>query len=458
MFRICTAFILLITACVVLSPSAQAQSPVPEPVPQQADKSRFTIPATDDGLPGAGPIRRYDWFKKVWMERRSKWAGEVNSKRASIVFLGDSIIQGWGDVEKVFSSCPVANRGINGDTTRGMLIRLQEDVIALKPKCVVMLMGTNDIVERAEPKTISDNIGLIVAKLKKHNAKLPIVICNVFPAGDKNGRPKEKIRAINKRISKIASGSPNVIELDTYALFAAENGLAKPAEFPDMLHPNKQGYAKWAASLRPLFETLGFVPAEPSEFKIEEGFEALFNGKDLTGWQVSPSTERDKKAAARWKKNNPDAPPWPIITESKSFNGKISTDDGRYIAMNERLIVTIPPSGRRIQKLFTERKFPEDFVLKLEFRATPNADSGVFLRGKQLQCRDYVTAGPYKELRNYRPQDWNELTITVKGDVAHCVCNNEVIEAEFKIPATGPIGIEGDRGQMEYRRIRIKTN
>ena len=47
--------------------------------------------------------------------------------------------------------------------------------------------------------------------------------------------------------------------------------------------------------------------------------------------------------------------------------------------------------------------------------------------------------------------------MTVRGGVARCTCNGEVLEAELKVPATGPIGLEGDRGQMEYRRIRIKT-
>lgn len=66
--------------------------------------------------------------------------------------------------------------------------------------------------------------------------------------------------------------------------------------------------------------------------------------------------------------------------------------------------------------------------------------------------------GPYKELKSYRPEDWNELVITVKGNVACCVCNGEVIEASFGIPDVAPIGLEGDRGQMEYRRIRIKDS
>ena len=96
-------------------------------------------------------------------------------------------------------------------------------------------------------------------------------------------------------------------------------------------------------------------------------------------------------------------------------------------------------------------------MLKLEFRATPNADSGVYLRGPQLQCRDYGLAGPYKDLKRYKPQDWNELEVTVHGGTARATCNGELLEAALALPASGPIGLEGDRGQMEYRRIRLQT-
>ena len=92
----------------------------------------------------------------------------------------------------------------------------------------------------------------------------------------------------------------------------------------------------------------------------------------------------------------------------------------------------------------------------MEFRAAPNTDSGIYVRGPQLQCRDYLLAGPYKELKHYKASDWNEIVITVKDNVAYCTCNGEVLEAAMKIPATGPIGVEGDRGQMEYRYIELK--
>ena len=140
----------------------------------------------------------------------------------------------------------------------------------------------------------------------------------------------------------------------------------------------------------------------------------------------------------------------------QKFDGQQQSHDGRYIAIKGRLVVTSPPEGRRIQQLWTTAEFGSDFILKLEFRATPNADSGVFIRKPQLQCRDYPLAGPYKELKKYKPQDWNEMVVRVQDGFAHCSCNGEVLNAQMKVPASGPIGLEGDRGQMEYRRIRLR--
>ena len=124
---------------------------------------RFAIPATDAGLPGAGPIRRYDWFQRLWKERRSQWAVEVAQDQGAVVFLGDSITQGWGGgLGAAFPGVKVANRGISGDTTRGVLIRLAEDVLSVHPAAVVLLIGTNDLEEGASPDTIVGNLKLIV--------------------------------------------------------------------------------------------------------------------------------------------------------------------------------------------------------------------------------------------------------------------------------------------------------
>lgn len=421
----------------------------------QAETGQFDLPATDEGLPGAGPVRRYDWFQQLWRSRRTAWSQRGEQDRGGLVFLGDSITQGWGDdFGGNFPEVKKVNRGISGDTTRGMLMRLQEDVLSQNPLGVVLLMGTNDLEEGAEPATIADNFKLIIAALKHHNPQMPIIVCQVFPSSPTKKRPVDKIQELNRLYQLAVKGDAQITLIDTWTLFADAQGNAKQSEFPDLLHPNQAGYAKWAAALRPVLATQGWLETEVDKFALEPGFESLFNGRDLTGWCILPSTEKQITQSQR-RRLDPLAPAWPIFTERIDLSGQTRSPDGRYVALHGRLVVTTPAEGRRIQQLWTTREFPQDFTLKLEFRATPNADSGVFIREPQLQCRDYLLAGPYTQLQHYRPGEWNELVIQVRGGVAHCTCNGEVLEAEFQVPATGPIGLEGDRGQIEYRRIRV---
>src|SRR2546423_10977107 len=196
-----TARFSLFVAWVVLSSSLIAQ-PAKEKTQISQAEPRFQIPATDDGLPGAGPIRRYEWFRSLWMQRRSAWHKRMEQDQKALVFLGDSITQGWGDdLGGNFPGVKVANRGISGDTTRGVLIRLQEDVLALHPSGVVILIGTNDLEEGADPETIAGNLKLILAELKRSSPRLPLVLCQVFPSSATKRRPVEKIRQVNQLYS-----------------------------------------------------------------------------------------------------------------------------------------------------------------------------------------------------------------------------------------------------------------
>ncbi len=81
--------------------------------------------------------------------------------------------------------------------------------------------------------------------------------------------------------------------LDTWTLFADADGNAQKDDFPDLLHPNQLGYTKWKLALQPILATLGFLDNEPDDFEVEEGFESLFNGRDLTGWGYRPTSEQD---------------------------------------------------------------------------------------------------------------------------------------------------------------------
>ena len=149
---------------------------------------------------------------------------------------------------------------------------------------------------------------------------------------------------------------------------------------------------------------------QADEPKSKDGVIELFNGKDLTGWGFK---------------------------SGEKFDGKTESDDKRFSAKDGILVVN---PGKGIKELHTTAKFPKDFELRLEFRAAVNADSGLYVRGPQLQVRDYLVAGPYKNLKKYKPQDWNEIVVVVKGKVAHCTCNGELLEEAMKVPETGSIG------------------
>jgi lysophospholipase L1-like esterase len=222
----------------------------------------FKLPATADaGLPGAGPVTHGDWFQRFWRDRRQAFARAARQDRGAVVFLGDSITHGWGDdLGGNFPGVRVANRGIAGDTSRGVLIRLPEDVLILRPRAVVLLIGTNDIDQGAAPETIAPNIRLILASLHRQNSRMPVVLCSVFPSSATKRRPAASIKALNKSLVSVAAENPQVIWLDVWPAFANGEGDARPEEFPDLLHPNALGYAKWAAALRTALPVL-YPPA-----------------------------------------------------------------------------------------------------------------------------------------------------------------------------------------------------
>jgi len=232
-------------------------------------ETRFAIPATDEGLPGAGPIRRYEWFQNLWQSRRSGWAETIDQDQGAVVFLGDSIMQGWGGgLGAAFPGMKVANRGISGDTTRGVLIRLEEDVFAVNPTAVVLLIGTNDLEVNASPEVIAGNVRLILDALSSFNSEMPVIFCDVMPSSSQMRRPTEQIQQVNTLYGELLSDYPQLTRLDTFSLFDNGEGNADPKEFPDLLHPNEIGYAKWAEALRPLLGGLGL-----SEFDESKGLE-----------------------------------------------------------------------------------------------------------------------------------------------------------------------------------------
>jgi lysophospholipase L1-like esterase len=176
-----------------------------------------------------------------------------------VVFMGDSITDSWDNpvYGGFFPGKPYLNRGISGQTTPQMLIRFRSDVIALKPRVVVILAGTNDIAGNTGPTTIEaieDNFKSM-AELATANG-IRVVLASVLPVSDyemRDGkpltqtlrRPPNEILALNTWLQAYARAHRHVY-LDYFSAMVDANGFLKDELSNDGLHPNAQGYAVMA--------------------------------------------------------------------------------------------------------------------------------------------------------------------------------------------------------------------
>ncbi|HLW63757.1 MAG TPA: DUF1080 domain-containing protein [Gemmataceae bacterium] len=208
------------------------------------------------------------------------------------------------------------------------------------------------------------------------------------------------------------------------------------------------------------------------DFQPETGYRSLFNGKDFTGWTY-------------YKAN---------------LDGKNESADKRFQVVDGIIVAN---EGKGIRDLYTANEFNGNFHLKMEFRASLKSDSGVYIRGPQLQVRDFIRRGEHKHLASvFRNDDWNELDITVrnnqistslngkavgpedalevtvrdgkpnvvlngkavevtnlqvtKGPTAVCKINGVQFDPTYKPGTKGGIGLQAEVGKFEFRHIRIR--
>ncbi|HVF28433.1 MAG TPA: SGNH/GDSL hydrolase family protein [Pyrinomonadaceae bacterium] len=174
-----------------------------------------------------------------------------------VVFMGDSITDLWDDkgYGGFFPGKPYVNRGIGGQTTPQMLIRFRRDVLALQPKAVVILAGTNDIAGNTgtvTPEFIQDNIATMAELARLHGIR--VVLASLLPVSDyernKEGkpitqttrRPPAQIKALNEWIKNYAAQN-NHTYLDYYSAMKDDKEMLKDDLSDDGLHANAAGYA-----------------------------------------------------------------------------------------------------------------------------------------------------------------------------------------------------------------------
>jgi len=164
-----------------------------------------------------------------------------------VVFLGDSITDIWR-LGTFFAGKPYVNRGISGQVTSQMLVRMYPDVIDLKPAAMILLAGTNDIARNNGPTTlamIEENVMAITELAKAHGIK--VILCSVTPIADygrqkmSEGRPPSDILKVNTWMKEYA-GKVGAIYADYFSALVDDKGMMKPGISMDGLHPNEAGF------------------------------------------------------------------------------------------------------------------------------------------------------------------------------------------------------------------------
>ncbi len=251
-------FLFVCLMLLILPELVQAQSPVIGTA--QPSTTASVDPCADIKTQFANADKKLKDWPALTRYRETNSATQLPAKGESrVVFLGDSITDSWDDPKYggFFPGKPYLNRGISGQTTPQMLIRFRPDVIALKPKVVVILAGTNDIAGNTGPMTLGDieNNLISIAELARLN-KIKVVFASLLPVSDyevRDGkpinqtgrRPPEKIKALNEWIKQYAR-EHELTYLDYYSAMVDGKGFFKDELSNDGLHPNEQGYAVMA--------------------------------------------------------------------------------------------------------------------------------------------------------------------------------------------------------------------
>lgn len=190
------------------------------------------------------PALAQDWASLDRYRDANRALVKLDPRR--IVFLGDSITEGWAAQPFIRDNPHFVGRGISSQTAPQMLVRFHSDVAALKPLAVHIMAGTNDIARNTGPETESEMLGYIVsiAQLARAN-HMKVIIASVPPAADFPWRrglnPAPTIKALNARLKTYAA-SHGFIYADYWSVLASTDGGMKPRYSDDGVHPNAQGY------------------------------------------------------------------------------------------------------------------------------------------------------------------------------------------------------------------------
>jgi lysophospholipase L1-like esterase len=258
-------FFLAAAAALFLGTLANSQRQNPAtPVPRAQETPAAGLDCKDlrqllSRLEGANK-RLQDWAQLDRYRESNAQLPPPPKDEDRVVFMGDSITDGWSNPQfgGFFPGKPYVNRGIGGQTTPQMLIRFRPDVIALQPKVVVILAGTNDLAANTGPISVEEtegNLATMSELARAHGVR--VILSSVMPVSDAIANPKggtflqtarrapEKILVVNQWMKKYADEN-SYVYLDYFTAMVDEKGAFKTELTFDGLHPNAQGYAVMA--------------------------------------------------------------------------------------------------------------------------------------------------------------------------------------------------------------------
>lgn len=195
-----------------------------------------------------------------WRKLHESFNARAMEGNVDLVFLGDSITQGWNNNEvwqKYYGKRKAANFGIGGDRTQHVLWRIENgNLEGIKPKLAVLMIGTNNSRDDSA-EDIGAGIKAIVAELRRKLPETKVLLLAIFPRGEKPDATREKLAKASDIASAEADGR-TVRFLDIGPNFLEADGTLTKEIMPDFLHLSPKGYKIWAESIEPaVAEMLG---------------------------------------------------------------------------------------------------------------------------------------------------------------------------------------------------------
>ncbi len=276
----------------------------------------------------AAPRTEQSWKERhALLTQRATEAGE----KAQVLFIGDSITQGWEGAgkevwEKFYARRNAVNLGIGGDRTQHVLWRLTNgNLKGLKPKAVVLMIGTNN--SNGEDNTveqIAEGIEAIVKTLREQLPDATILLLGIFPRNENPSTQRGKILQVNQIVQRLADGN-QVLYIDFGYKFMDAHGTLPRTLLPDFLHLSPEGYQVWAEAIEPtLAKILGDLPVTASGASLSLMGEWTWTIKGPDGNPVSAPLilkQEGEKVTGRFARGNDR---WLEIENGKAIGSEFS--------------------------------------------------------------------------------------------------------------------------------------